>query len=150
MRYATFKWFIASNDVTGSGVKAIKGVINIVGHNIPSSVSASFWKFTPSVVSFQYTIRGVGTGSSGWLDANTIYNGSRNSTWFTTDGSAGGTNPASGGAYTNSCNIRNIWLYGEPDALNGKAPFYLYVRIGFPTNCNYYFSNVRLLSVNNN
>jgi hypothetical protein len=101
-------------------------------------------------VTFQYKIiTSSGIGGSGWLNGNALQTNptGRTSNWFITDNSSAGAQPQPD-KIQNSLNTRNIWLYSS-DSRQGVAPFTLYVRLGFPTNCNYYLNNIVLCNVNN-
>jgi hypothetical protein len=148
-RYATFRWFIDSTDIIGS--TALLGQLYFNGHNIPSGIpvgSPNFYAFN-NTVTFQYKIIGSNGGNiSGWLNGNSyMTTAGRNSNWFIGNNCNGGALQAN--TPKSTANVRYIWLYSQdPSTTQGKPPFTLYARIGYPANCNFQFSNIVLCNVN--
>jgi hypothetical protein len=146
IRWATFRWFIPSDSFTNRTTTAR---ILFNNHNFTSSPSnitqtEIFWSFNN--IYFFHKVVGINNNTtSGWVDGNRYFDGTlptrRN---LQNDGYQAGSLPST------SNNSRTI-IVGDnitSGAGIGQKPYNLYIRIGFPARCNFYFDSIKLERIN--
>jgi hypothetical protein len=151
IRWATFSWNIVNDNN-----KARTAIVSFNDHNFPiltSNLGAgqSFYYFNN--VFFYYKVYSAvnQTRTSGWIDGN-VWRGS--ATNFPTPSEFRNYNNIVPGGITapnTNSNTRSFFIGdtgGKTADTVGRKPFLLYIRLGFPVTCNFYFKNIRLENIN--
>jgi hypothetical protein len=150
MRYATFMWYINAN------IQNIAFSIN--NHNFvtttdPTSEFNEF-PFYTNGVTLHYQVISFNlspyypaldtNNTSAWLNGNQyIPGGARTfNTWRSKNGIGGAQDYLS---YVNGSNLRAVAI-NDNEGVLGIGPLLFFIRIGIPTNSNYYFGNVELIN----
>ena len=152
IRWATFMWYIPDD-----GNKTAVAKVSFNNHNfttLTSNVSGNTFYYYDSIYFF-YKINGTTSSrTSEWINGNLgrgISTSRPTRTNLQTFNIAGGVIPPS----DNLDNLNNRFIFiGDSSGRGansgnsiGRKPFTLYIRIGYPVNCNFDFKNIRLESI---